>query len=216
MATAQALWERAKPLVRQRMPFTPDLWRSVEAAVPVTVDGTTFVLGLTTENEALRSYLETNTMTALIREILRELTGVEMQVAIISGTTEEDWQRYKARQEQVRQLTTRTAEVTARKAKERDWSWLIHQFDHDHAHLPHRQYDFVKARFLLDCAQKAAEFALDYLAHHPDRKEEVTRELERVCQRLAGMLNAPAIVVGLEIERALRERQKNDGAAQGG
>jgi hypothetical protein len=25
---------------------------------------------------------------------------------------------------------------------------------------------------------------------------------------LAGMLNAPAIVVGMEIERALRERQK--------
>jgi len=208
MATAQALWERAKSLVRQRVPFTPDLWRSVEAAVPVTVDGTTFVLGLATENEALRSYLETTTMTALIREVLRELTGVEMQVAIIMGTTEEDWQRYKARQEQVRQLTSRTAEVTTRKAKERDWSWFIHQLDHDHAHLPHRQYDFVKAQFLLDCARKAAEFALEYLAHRPDRKEEVTRELERVCQRLAGMLNAPPIVVGIEIERALRECRK--------
>ncbi len=46
MATAQELWERAKPLVRRRMSFTPDLWRSVEAAVPVTIDGTTFVLGL--------------------------------------------------------------------------------------------------------------------------------------------------------------------------
>ncbi|MFA0749658.1 MAG: hypothetical protein SLRJCFUN_000061 [Candidatus Fervidibacter sp.] len=216
MATAQELWEKAKPLVRRRMSFTPDLWRSVEAAVPVTIDGTTFVLGLAPENEPLRSHLETNTMTALIREILRELTGTEMQVVILIGTTEEDWQRYKARQEQIRQLTTRTAEVTTRKAKERDWSWLIHQFDQDHAHLPHRQYDFVKAGFLLNCAQKAAEFALDYLAHHPDRKDEVTRELERVCQRLAGMLNAPAIVVGMEIERALRERQKRDGTAQEG
>jgi hypothetical protein len=208
MATAQELWERAKPLVRRRMSFTPDLWRSVEAAVPVTIDGTTFVLGLAPENENLRGYLETPTMMALLREILRELTGEAMEVVIIMGTTEEDWQRHKIRQEQVRRLTSRTAEVTTRKAKERDWSWFIHQLDHDHARLSHRQYDFVKAGFLLDCAQKAAEFALDYLAHHPDRKDEVTRELERVCQRLAGMLNAPAIVVGMEIERALRERQK--------
>lgn len=209
MVSAKELWEKAKPLVRQRMRFTPDAWRSVEAAVPVAVDGTTFVLGLATENERLRAHLETTTMLALIREILRELTGIAMDVVIITGTTEEDWQHYKRRQSQLRQLIGR-GEGGARKPQESDWAALVHQMDHAYAHLLHRQYDFVKAKFLLDWADKIAEFATNYLAQHPDKSEEVTRELERICQRLAGTFNTSAVVIGLEIERALRARRARE------
>jgi hypothetical protein len=214
MQSAAELWQQMKPIIRKRMSFSPEAWRSVEAAVPVTLEETTFVLGLSEENEPLRSYLETQAMTALIREILLELTGKEMSVIVIPGTTEEDWKRYKSRQEYQRQLATRMAEVTVRQVGERrDWMWLTNQIAHEHAHLPHRQYDFVKAQFLLDWAGKIAEFVEEFLASHPQGKDEVTRELERICQRMAGMLNTSAVVVGLEIERAMRARkQKVEGS----
>lgn len=212
MQSAAELWQKMKPLIRQRMSFSPDAWRSVEAAVPIALEESTLVLGLSEENEPLRSYLETQTMTALIREILLELTGKEMSVLVIPGTTEDDWKRYKSRMEYQKRLAAQVTETTVRQVKEhRDWMWLSNQIAHAHAHLPHRQYDFVKAKFLLEWADKIAEFVDEFLASHPQGQDEVTRELERLCQRLSGMLNTSALVVGLEIERAMRARkQKSD------
>ncbi len=212
MQSAAELWQKMKPLIRQRMSFSPDAWRSVEAAVPIALEESTLVLGLSEENEPLRSYLETQTMTALIREILLELTGKEMSVLVIPGTTEDDWKRYKSRMEYQKRLAAQVTEATVRQVKEhRDWMWLSNQIAHAHAHLPHRQYDFVKAKFLLEWADKIAEFVDEFLASHPQGQDEVTRELERLCQRLSGMLNTSALVVGLEIERAMRARkQKSD------
>ncbi len=212
MQSAAELWQKMKPLIRQRMPFSRDAWMSVEAAVPIALEESTLVLGLSEENEPLRSYLETQTMTALIREILLELTGKEMSVLVIPGTTEDDWKRYKSRMEYQKRLAAQVTEATVRQVKEhRDWMWLSNQIAHAHAHLPHRQYDFVKAKFLLEWADKIAEFVDEFLASHPQGQDEVTRELERLCQRLSGMLNTSALVVGLEIERAMRARkQKSD------
>lgn len=212
MQSAAELWQKMKPLIRQRMSFSRDAWMSVEAAVPIALEESTLVLGLSEENEPLRSYLETQTMTALIREILLELTGKEMSVLVIPGTTEDDWKRYKSRMEYQKRLAAQVTEATVRQVKEhRDWMWLSNQIAHAHAHLPHRQYDFVKAKFLLEWADKIAEFVDEFLASHPQGQDEVTRELERLCQRLSGMLNTSALVVGLEIERAMRARkQKSD------
>lgn len=209
MVSAAELWQQMKPLIRKRMTFTPEAWRSVEAAVPITVEETTFVLGLSEEHENLRAFLETQTMGALIREILKELTGKEMSVVVIQGTTLDDWQRYKARQEFLKRLSTQRAEsVVRRVAEHRDWVWLTNQIANAHARLPHRQYDFVKARFLLDWVEKIADFVEEFLAKNPQGHEEAIRELERLAQRLAGMLNTSAFVIGLEIERALRARQQ--------
>ncbi|MEZ8221637.1 hypothetical protein GG496_001807 [Candidatus Fervidibacteria bacterium JGI MDM2 JNZ-1-D12] len=212
MQSAAELWQKMKPLIRQRMSFSRDAWMSVEAAVPIALEESTLVLGLSEEDEPLRSYLETQTMTALIREILLELTGKEMSVLVIPGTTEDDWKRYKSRMEYQKRLAAQVTEATVRQVKEhRDWMWLSNQIAHAHAHLPHRQYDFVKAKFLLEWADKIAEFVDEFLASHPQGQDEVTRELERLCQRLSGMLNTSALVVGLEIERAMRARkQKSD------
>jgi ribosomal protein S15P/S13E len=203
-----------KPIIRKRMSFSPDAWRSVEAAVPIALEETTLVLGLSEEDEPLRSYLETQTMAALIREILLELTGKEMNVLVIPGTTEDDWKRYKSRQEYQKRLAAQVTEATVRQVKEhRDWMWLSNQIAHAHAHLSHRQYDFVKAQFLLDWAGKIAKFVEEFLTSHPQGRDEVTRELERLCQRMSGMLNTSALVVGLEIERAIRaRRQKGEGS----
>lgn len=214
MQSAAELWQQMKPIIRKRMSFSPEAWRSVEAAVPITLEETTLVLGLSEENEPLRSYLETQTMAALIREILLELTGKEMNVLVIPGTTEDDWKRYKSRQEYQKRLAAQVTEATVRQVREhRDWMWLSNQIAHAHAHLPHRQYDFVKARFLLDWAGKIADFVEEFLASHPQGHDEVTRELERICQRMSGMLNTSALVVGLEIERAMRARkQKVEGS----
>lgn len=212
MQSAAELWQKMKRLIRQRMPFSRDAWMSVEAAVPIALEESTLVLGLSEENEPLRSYLETQTMTALIREILLELTGKEMSVLVIPGTTEDDWKRYKSRMEYQKRLAAQVTEATVRQVKEhRDWMWLSNQIAHAHAHLPHRQYDFVKAKFLLEWADKIAEFVDEFLASHPQGQDEVMRELERLCQRMSGMLNTSALVVGLEIERAMRARkQKSD------
>ncbi len=210
MLSAAELWQQMKPIIRKRMTFTPESWRSVEAVVPITVEENLFVVGLSEENEPLRSYLETQTMTALLREILLELTGKEMQVVVIPGSTEDDWSRYKARQEYVKRLSSQIVETTTRQVREhRDWIWLTNQIAHAHAHLPHRKYDFVKARFLLEWAPKIAEFAEEFLATHPDGQEELVRELERLSQRLAGMLSTSALVVGLELERAIQARKQS-------
>jgi len=211
MQSAAELWQQMKPIIRKRMQFSPEAWRSVEAAVPITLEETTLVLGLSEENEPLRSYLETQTMAALIREILLELTGKEMSILVIPGTTEDDWKRYKSRLEYMKRLAAQTTETFVRQVREhRDWMWLSNQIAHAHAHLPHRQYDFVKAKFLLDWAGKIAEFVEEFTASHPQGQDEVTRELERLCQRMAGMLNTSAIVVGLEIERAMRARRQKE------
>lgn len=213
MESVSELWQKMKPIIRQRMSFTPDAWRSVDLAVPITIDETTLVLGLSEENEKLRSYLETQTMMALIREILLEITGKEMSVVVIPGTTEDDWKRYKSRQEYLRQLSVRTSAAAARQTTERrDWIWLSNQIAQAYTHLLHRQYEFVKAQFLLDWAPKIAEFAEEFVKANPQKQDEVTRELEKICQKLAGMLNTSGFIIGLEIVKAMRAREKKEQA----
>lgn len=212
MTTAAELWRRIKPILRQRGLWTPETWQSVEAAVPVTVDENTFVLGLSPENEPFRSALESATMLALIRQGLKELTGQEYQVVVIVGTAEEDWHRHKARQKILRRLATQTVEwMDARTAtvERKDWRWLTNQIAHDYATLPRRQYDYVKAQFLLDCAERVSEFEEEFLKERSEGgEEEVVRELERLIQRLAGMTGLPPAIVAMEIERARRRRKK--------
>lgn len=211
MASAVELWGRLKPLIRNRMSFTPDAWRSVEAAVPIVLEGDTLVLGLAPENEALRSHLETRIVFSLIRQLVKEVTGKEVEVILVIGTTEEDWQRYKTRQEYLRQLSERTAETTGIRAvemAERDWRWLTSQVSQAYATLHQRQYDYVKAQFLLDWAEKIADFEEEYLSRHPGKQEEMVKELERLTQRLAGMVNMTPSMVAIEIERTRRKRKQ--------
>ncbi len=191
--------------------LSPDAWRAVDQAVPITIDDRQLVLGLTPENEPLRPYLETESLEAVVRAIFKEWTGQEIGIIVIVGATEEDWERHKARMEMIRRIEQRGEVVGTRPAAagERDWRWLLNQLSSAYAHLHQRQLDFVKGQFLLEVAERVAEFEEEYTARNPMKESDIAKELERICQRVAGMVNLPPSAVALEIEKARRARKRS-------
>ncbi|MCS7222965.1 MAG: hypothetical protein NZ959_00185 [Armatimonadetes bacterium] len=210
MDDLRQLWDRVKPIIRRRMMLSPDAWRSIDQAIPIALEGDLLVLGLTPENENLRPYLEAEGLEVVVRTIFKELIGKEVGLSVIVGSTVEDWERHKARMEMVRRLEQRGEVVGARVTREgeKDWRWLLHQLSSAYASLQQRQLDYVKGQFTLEIAERVAEFEEEYLSRHPMKEADLVKELERICQRVAGMVNLPPSAIAVEIERVRRARKQ--------
>lgn len=194
-----ALWEQVLAAFKQRADFDVGLWRSLEAARPVALDGGYLVVGLTPETSDLKARLLEEFNSHLITRIIRSLSPelAEVTFRVIDGTSPEDWEREKEIDEARRQHIAR--EAPRRAALEQvslTWETLAEQLSHKFTQARAGRYPQTAAQFLLECFP-----AMQELESQGGDAEAVARRLARVLNRLGGLTGIPAAQVGLEYLR---------------
>lgn len=91
------IWTRTFDKVRRSV-SQPAVWLAMQAARPLTIDGSFFVAALPPQEQYLAVHLEDNQATLAIEEALRDITGRILAFRLIIGTTLADWEREKAKE----------------------------------------------------------------------------------------------------------------------
>ena len=84
-------WDKVFERV-QRSVNDPMLWLAMQAARPVTIDGSFFVLGLAKDKGYLAGNLETFQNVSAIEDALRDVAGRILALRLIEGETMADWE----------------------------------------------------------------------------------------------------------------------------
>jgi hypothetical protein len=91
------IWASAFDIVRRAL-AVPTVWLAMQAARPLTIDGSYFVAALPASEEYLAGHLQDNQATTAIEEALRTVTGRILAFRLITGDSLADWQAQKTRE----------------------------------------------------------------------------------------------------------------------
>ena len=208
----QALWAEVNALLHEGA-VNRAVWDAAEAAVPLTLDGDTLILGLTPKDMRHASYLQTDVNRARLRQILQARSGRFLDLRVIEGTSVEDWERVKQREsaaeEQVAQQVRRVAEYRGSAAV---WEQANQELSALATGTRARAYPTVKARLLVRAFPLIADAEQEARANDAEAEDEHQRYLNRLLERVATYTDLPPTAVALEYLRFAAAHQRTEGS----
>ena len=204
----KSLWDRVVERVKLQISH-PSFYKAIELAVPITVEGETFVVGFAPINLYMAGHLNVSEHKNAIELTIQELTGTKYIVRVIEGDTMEDWLLTKERDERRRQL--RDSESQQKKiesAAQKAWEKLLILAGRKYAALPYRGMPQFRARYIAEMVGLMSD-AIDELMVVEDGKvdELGERQLSRIIERVAQLSEVPAATIGLELWRHRASKQ---------
>lgn len=187
----QQAWSAIRERVKQKV-SGPTLYRALDALQLVTIEGETIVLGLPHEAYSLVGHLNAPTVRKWIDQYLEEAYAFRPQVVIIEGVTLQDWQLHLRKQEELRRLSDQGARK--REAETRvytNWEGVYELVGRKFAETPGRSLASNRARYL----NEMIAFVRDALTRLTVESEADERQLNRIIERIANNVDAPAAVV---------------------
>lgn len=200
---AQVVWAKIKQEALAKLEFNLVLADALNAVVPVTVDGNLLVLGFAQGGMHHAGILQGPDKKNLIERVLRQESGAPMTHQFIDGTTLQDWEFVKARQQRA------SAHTEAGFSERKQQSSASASVDELIQEL-HRRYNAVEGRGF---PQMKAKWLLDLIPSLVNLEEKLKgndelfyRQYARVIDKVASLLDIPAVVIALELEKYKRSR----------
>lgn len=218
-----ALWEEIKRRVKHDGDINQPLWRALDAARPITLDGLTLVVGLAPDSAHEGSHFDVGENRVLLESVLASVGSKPLAFCWIEGTNILDYEHWKARQEAAeayrKQFETpggRRPAATASEGGDDDSSEeddaeedqsiqrmvlaLNRELHVRYRDMSQRSQTYVKANFIRSCFPDLLELEKKVWARE-GREELKHRQMSRALDRLADMLHVDALLVALEYER---------------
>jgi len=200
---ARTVWLEAVEKVKDRT-IKPTLWRALEQASGVIIEGGQLVIGFSPADMPMASHLRSSDHKNTIESAICEVAGRPMTMRVIEGLTVGDWESTKLREASAQavresEAQRRMAEVAAG----RTWDGVLEQVSRKYARTPLRQLPQMRARYLAQAVDLIVE-AMNTLYPSDGRRDELAeRAFARVVERVATLVETPAVEVA---ERILRRR----------
>ncbi len=202
-AQLNSLWGRVVERVKLQVSH-PSFYKAIELAVPITTEDDVFVIGFAPINLYMAGHLNVSEHKNAIEKTINEFTGHRYTVRIIEGDTIQDWEIMKAKEEARRLL--RESESSQKKvetASQKAWEKLLTLAGRRYAGLPHRGMPQFRARYVLEMAVLMSD-AMDELmvVVEEGKMDEIgERQLSRIIERVAQLVELPPTAVGMELLR---------------
>jgi hypothetical protein len=202
-AEVERLWKATLEKVKVRL-VLPGVWRAMEAARPLAIDGSTLVIGFSASRAHEGGLLQDSKTNNIIERALEEEAGRNLRLRIIEGETLEDWQAYKQRDEQALALQKAAQVRRQREASvEQGWDAITERLTRRYAEMPLRQLPQMQALYLEESVAALAEVARRLLG---DNASEVDhRSFARVIDRVADRAQVPAAMVAYLVRQKTGE-----------
>ncbi|BCM91154.1 hypothetical protein IAD21_03018 [Abditibacteriota bacterium] len=197
------VWKEVRKRVFIKLPFSLVVADALAAAVPIALDGDTFVVGLSSREYTMAGALTTPSVKNTVENILRQAAGRTIMLEVIEGITLADWEEMAVRRQKAQAALLAMAE---QKAGDHHFDDVLNQIVGEIRHRISQVHDRVlpqvRAGLILDIAPSLAD-AEDMLFGEHDSRES-RRAMSRVLDRIAGFLEVPPVMLSLEVERHRR------------
>lgn len=198
----KALWKDVDMAVRRLPGTTRTLWEAVEAAVPLTIEGETLILGFDPKDMRHASYVETRVNKSQVQQVLQAKTGKRLDIRCIEGATLDAWERTKDREAQRERATQEALEQQrAHTASTRGWSQLNADLQALFASTEARRYATSQAQLFVKALPMVYETETRVRQQDPDAEHDAILGLNRAFDRIATVCDLPATQVALEYMR---------------
>ncbi|GBC92669.1 hypothetical protein HRbin15_01145 [bacterium HR15] len=199
----QVVWNTVREKVKEKVTGR-SLYQALDILTPIVMEGETLVLGMPAEHALLASHLNAPTVRRYIELFLEEAYGFRPQIVIIEGTTLNDWQLYQRKQEELRRLTEASMRKQAQEARAyTSWEAVYEQVGRAFAATPNRSLALSRARYLQEALQIVRE-AMQHLSLESEMDE---RQLNRIIERIATNVDAPAALIAWLLLQELKSEQ---------
>jgi hypothetical protein len=210
--TPEKIWREATDVVLIRSDRFGPLNQAMQAAVPIVLDEDVLVVTMPGAERHLAGHLETAANRNAILNALEEVVGQRVTFRIIDGTTVQDWELLKAAQERAhatstvaeREAEARPAAEVGAKPGEGPWDKLLQDMHRQYQQLPKRQYPQSRSRYLREALMAVLRTDEELRLADGFDEERHERSLARALERLATMVEVPAVLVALEFDRMKR------------
>lgn len=202
----EAIWSKVVDEVKMAV-IHPTLWRSLERAIPVVIEGDEFVVGFAAGAYHMSGHLNAGEHRNAIESALRHFTGKNLRLRIIEGGTLEDWDMVKEKDRHIQELK----EADRRKREKesnvsQSWDSLLEKISRTYVKYPLRQLPQYRARYLIDMLDAILE-TMDELMPEGTSDDELTeRSLGRAIDKVAQMIEVPSPLIGVELLRRRETR----------
>ncbi len=187
----EAVWSHVRERVKERVTGR-SLYQALDLLTPIVMEGETLVLGMPSEHALLASHLNAPTVRRWMEQFLEEAYGFRPQIVIIEGTTLQDWHLHQRKQAERQRLTETTMRKQAQETRAyTSWEGVYEQVGRAFAATPSRSLATSRARYL----QEALQIVREAMQHLPLEDELDERQLNRIIERIATNIDAPAALV---------------------
>ncbi|RYX85315.1 hypothetical protein EON83_06890 [bacterium] len=208
------VWKEVRKRVFIKLPFSLIVADALAAAVPITLEGETFVVGLSSREYVMAGALTSPAVKNTVENILRQAGGHHIHLEVIEGTTIADWEEMSVRRQKAQAALLAMAEQNADDHHFEDvLNQIVGEIRHRISEVHDRILPQVRAGLVLDIAPSLAD-AEDMLFGEHDCRES-RRAMSRVIDRIAGFLEVPPVMLALEIERHRRTTGARGNKASG-
>jgi len=198
------VWKEVRKRVFIKLPFSLPVADALAAAVPVTLDGDTFVVGFSSRDASMGNAIMAPTVKNTVENILRQAAGRTIALEVIEGTTLADWEEMYSRREKAQAALLAMAEQKAGEHHVEDvLNQIVGEIRHRVSQVHDRQLPQVRAGLLLDVAPSLCD-AEDMLFGEELPTREERRAMARVLDRIAGFMEVPPLMLAVEVERYRR------------
>lgn len=194
------VWKEVRKRVFIKLPFSLGVADAMEAAVPITLDDDTFVVGLAPRDYPLSGHLNADQVRNTIENILRQASRKHIRFELIEGTGISDWNTIKDRQRRAHAAVIAMAE---QKIEEHHFEDLLNQIVSELrariTAVKDRTLPQVRAELLLHLVPQLSD-AEDMLLSEQETHDR-RRAMARAIDRIAAFLEVPPLTLAIEIER---------------
>ena len=202
----KTLWAKAVDQVKNEV-IQPTLWKTLELAVPITVENNQFVVGFAGKDIHLSGHLTTSVHKNAIEKALYKLSGIRLALSVIEGDSLQDWAAVKfkeARQEEFKEATRERRERES--AVSKSWDSLLELIGRRYAAVPLRQLPQFRAKYIEDMLE-AISGTMDVLMPEGAPPNEIAeRSLARAIEKVGTLSETPAALIALELRRLRASR----------
>jgi len=188
------------------------LWEAAKAAVPLTVDEDTLVLGLKPAEMRMAGYLTTPAKKTQISAIIQRLAGKRLDILVVEGEHAEAYERYKQRHQAQADRTLDQAQFRSEhKGALGVWENLSADMHKLFSETQQRRFAEQLARLLIRALPIIADAEEKAREAEPDAEQLHFTHLNRSFDKLATYTDIPAPIVALEYMRYRGSRRKQQG-----
>jgi hypothetical protein len=195
-----ALWNQVIEIAKKRIIQT-SLWQALEASKPITIEDGKLIVGLPSAMIHFSSYITSSENRHRLNTIIYELTGQNIQIRVIEGTEQADWELVKKR-EAIAQAAqdARQAQIDREARLEASWESLSETIYEMYSRMPLKQLPQNRAKYLRQVIPLISK-EMDRLMVGPDAENEKNqRALARVLEKAATLADVPGTVVAMYLE----------------
>ncbi len=201
------LWNQIVRQVKAQGELNPPLWRALDTAVPICIDGTAVVIGFDVHHQPDARFLELPGNQSLLGGVLNKVATKPLTLTIIDGITADDYEHFKARRAAVAELASKprsqgrettdtgpfqTEAPPMANAGQRLLTDLQRRLHQRFVDTDHHNLTLVKAQWLREILPEMVEAEKQLTLIEP-HQEQFLRHWSRALERIAEIVDADAV-----------------------